>query len=128
MDLKFYLKLLILFASAMMINSRAFSSDDTDGKNPDPFSFQSSSYYTKGGLHFFMYGDVLYLKANEEGLEFAGIMDAPASFFTLNSSIEPAANTSFRSVNFDWNLGFRVGTGWHIHHDCWDLFAEWMHY
>ena len=122
------------FASTMMTTLSAFSAmqgstDQAGAQKVAPTYYPSSSFLTNEGLNLFVYGDVLYLTAKEEGLEFAAVMDAPSTIFLgTNGDISPVAKTSFRSVDFDWHVGFRLGAGWHMHHDFWDLSLEWMHY
>lgn len=67
----------------------------------------------------FVTGDLLYWKANENGLG-----------YVLQSKIENAAldlpgNGELITPNFDWDLGFRVGLGWRTNHDNWDLYFTW---
>lgn len=134
MDFKSTVRLsVVALASMAMTIINAFAAEQTMSADPDykknaPCNYISSSYYTKGGVNLFIYGDLLYMTAREEGLEFAGIMDAPASIFVNNASVSPIEKTSFHSVDFDWHLAFRLGAGWHMHHDFWDISLEWLHY
>ncbi|MBI2742738.1 MAG: hypothetical protein HYX48_02335 [Chlamydiales bacterium] len=72
----------------------------------------------KDGIDLFVMGEVLIWKAREDNLNFATQLDAV-----------PAANgaTSGSAVNFKskWNVGFRVGVGYNMAHDGWDVALNW---
>ncbi len=69
---------------------------------------------------FYVTGDFLYWKTNEDGLEFAFTSDsAPLSTATSDGKLH--------DVKFEWSPGFRVGAGYTFKYDAWDLYANWTH-
>lgn len=65
--------------------------------------------------------DPLFLKAQENGIEFVTITQAGEAA-TLNGK------SRAKTVNFEWDWGFRFGVGINLAHDGWDLFANWMRF
>lgn len=60
-------------------------------------------------------GEAIFWQAYEENLEFA---------YKGNTSPE---EWDIKSPDFDWNWGWRVGMGYNLPHDQWDLGLEWLH-
>ncbi len=62
----------------------------------------------------FIIGDFLYWMANEEGLDYAYKAKGTPGVLPL---------TDIRIKEFDptWNFGFRVGLGYRLPHDCWEV-------
>ena len=120
----------IAFALAVALTRVACSKEQVDQNPIAEGRYVAASYFTQGGVNLYLYGDLLCLTAKEEGLEFAGVMKGPPSLFSNPSAVQiaPVNKTAFHSVDFDWNVGFRLGGGWHMRHDFWDLFIEWTHY
>ena len=78
------------------------------------------------GCGFFVTGEVLYWKAAEKGLTYA-------IKGKHNSQTDPIAQTILpkgksHHPDFDYHLGFRVGAGWVMPHDCWDIYAVYTRY
>ena len=75
-----------------------------------------------GGANLFLKGDLLIWQSHENGLSYA----------TAAKSAEPltsALNSSeTKNVHFDWDLGFRIGLGYNLPHDGWDLQTGWTHF
>ncbi|MBX7067304.1 MAG: hypothetical protein K1X28_08745 [Parachlamydiales bacterium] len=67
-----------------------------------------------------MYGwfDFLYWEGIERGLEFA----------TQNSGTLFDQDLHICEPDFDFNPAFRIGAGYHLPHDFWDLEASWTRY
>jgi hypothetical protein len=78
----------------------------------------------KDGADLFIFGDLIYWNAHENGLPFA-IKNAHSS-----NVIEPLnfnlADSKVKSIHSDWNCGFRVGVGYNLPHDGWDLSLSWL--
>lgn len=60
-------------------------------------------------------GEAIFWQAYEENLEFV-YKGNPAS-----------DEWDVKSPDFDWNWGWRVGIGYNLPHDQWDLGLEWLH-
>ena len=71
------------------------------------------------GADLFAYGDLLYWKANENGIPLAVVNQG--SEFNLN-------NAKVNNLRGRWNFAFRVGIGYDIPHDGWDLNLSWLRY
>src|SRR5579871_2675914 len=70
------------------------------------------------GYHLFLTGDLLYWKAEENGLTYA--------FKAKNPSISAINGTlHLKEPHFNWDLGFRAGFGFILPHDHWDLYFNW---
>lgn len=65
--------------------------------------------------------DPLLFKAQENGIEFV---------VTTRENATPALNGKSRAktVDFEWDWGFRLGLGINLAHDGWDLYANWMRF
>lgn len=61
---------------------------------------------------FFTYASALYWQAEEDGLSYA--VKSP-------SSVRLAPKASVKNPHFDWDFGFRVGLGYRVAHDRWEL-------
>ncbi len=71
--------------------------------------------------HIFFTGDFLYWKAEENGLTYALKVESPASA-ELSGSIE------LIDPHFRWDCGFRLGMGFDLPHDYWDLYFNWTRF
>jgi hypothetical protein len=66
-------------------------------------------------------GDALFWKAEQEGLEYAVEGSDPFGTGMMNHG-------KLLTHDFDWNGGFRVGLGYHLPYDRWDLKGLWTRY
>lgn len=73
----------------------------------------------KDGADLFVYGDLLFWNAHENGLS-AAVKNKGSSSNLSNSEV--------RNVHGKWNLGFRVGIGYNTPHDGWDLKLTWLRF
>lgn len=73
----------------------------------------------RGGWDLFVYGDLLYWNAHENGLNYA-IKNTGA---TNNLS-----NAEVKNIHGKWNWGFRVGAGYNLPHDGWDTRLTWLRF
>jgi hypothetical protein len=64
---------------------------------------------------FFAQGALLYLQAEEAGLSYA--IESRA----VDRSLGKAET---KTLKFDWDVGFNVGLGYRIPHDCWQLLTQ----
>jgi hypothetical protein len=73
----------------------------------------------RNGLNLFVFGELLYWKANETGLPLAAVN---------RGSSENLAHSKGVNLRGKWDLGFRVGIGYNIPHDGWDSSLAWLRY
>ena len=89
-------------------------------KTQDPIFYNSSSRKeVKGGQNLFVTGDLLFWQASEDGLEF--VVDN-------KHSTTAVIHGSADGPHFGWDFGFRVGMGYNLKHDQWDLYLNFTHY
>ncbi len=94
---------------------------------PGPFAF---SYPMDMNLScprdFYVFGDFLALQPREDGLEYA-IEDTNGSSSNLISGGNVQGfGTECNSWDFDY--GFRVGIGFYLNHDAWELDMSWLYF
>ena len=70
------------------------------------------------GFGFNIDGELLLWQAHENGLGFV-IEDKPAS------GLLAGADSTLKRPDFEWNWGFRVGAGFDLPHDNWDVNLTW---
>jgi hypothetical protein len=75
--------------------------------------------YIKDGVDLFVFGDLLFWRANENGLGY--VIENKMSTSTLRDG-------RLKDPNFDWDFGYRVGLGYNIPRDGWDVTADWTHF
>ena len=94
---------------------------DTAAKDNQPVTDTvinpSGRPHVKQGANLFVTADWLIWEANETGLGFAIKTDTD-SFSALGEG-------GVKSAEFDWEFGFRVGLGYNMGHDDWDLRLNW---
>lgn len=73
---------------------------------------------------FYIYADALLMQAKQDGMEF-GIYDSnipgPSQKITQGS----LAGFSSNNKDWDWQPGLRVGAGFYLDHDAWNLDFDW---
>jgi len=74
----------------------------------------------RDGADIFITGDALLWQAHEGGLGFA-IESELAHLDT------PLDHSSVENPHFKYDWGFRLGAGYNLPHDGWDLYADWTH-
>lgn len=73
----------------------------------------------RNGADLFVYGDLLYWKANENGIPLA-VVNKQSSVNLTHSKVE--------NLRGKWDVAFRVGLGYNIPHDGWDVSLSWLRY
>jgi hypothetical protein len=73
----------------------------------------------KDGYDIFLYGDLLYWNAHENGLQVA---------IKNEDSTTNLSDAKTKSIHGKWNWGFRAGIGYNTAHDGWDLRLTWLRY
>ena len=81
----------------------------------------------QGGINIYLTGDWLYFKPEEKGLTYALESNATSST-ALGTTIWNLGSGKYKSTDFDWSSGFRVGIGWNTKHDDWDFLLSWMRF
>ena len=97
---------------------------------PGPFAF---SYPKDINLScprdFYVYGQFLLMQVKEEGLEYAMTQNttggANDNSFPLTGGDIQGYSTGHH--NWDWTYGCRVGLGFYLNHDAWNIEAEWTY-
>ena len=79
----------------------------------------SARPFVKDGIGLFLKGDILFWQASETNLGY-GIENADGTTY-LNDG---------RTLipHFDWDWGFKVGIGYNIPFDGWDMFFQWTRF
>jgi hypothetical protein len=86
-----------------------------------PFYNPSARAQVAKGYNLFLTGDFLYWKATENGLTYAVSSNNPDG--TLSTT-----HLKLFEPHFRYDYGFKVGAGFNIGHDAWDLYANWTHF
>jgi len=78
--------------------------------------------YVQNGVNLFTTLEFIYWKAIQEGLTYAdtGVAVVPGT---------TASSGSVHRPRFPWRPGFKVGLGYYLPHDGWDIYANytWLH-
>ena len=75
----------------------------------------------KDGADLFVFGDLLVWQPRENGM----------AVCIINEGTNPSTNLSdadVRNMDFEWNVGFRVGVGYNLPHDGWDMSLTWLRF
>ncbi len=70
----------------------------------------------RDGVDLFIFGDLLVWNAHENGLPLAVVNDGASNNLSHSEA---------KSIHSNWNAGFRVGIGYNLPHDGWDLSLAW---
>ena len=73
----------------------------------------------KDGVDLFIYADLLYWNAHENGLNVA---------IKNEDSSTDLSDAEIKNLHGKWNWGFRVGAGYNTPHDGWDLRLTWLRF
>jgi Legionella pneumophila major outer membrane protein precursor len=71
----------------------------------------------RDGVDLFLFGDLLYWNAHENGL--------PVAVVNHGSAVN-LSKSEVKSIHSHWDVGFRVGIGYNLPHDGWDLSLSWL--
>ncbi len=71
----------------------------------------------RDGVDLFVKADLLVWNAHENGLAFAVVN---------NGSSSNLAHSNTKTIHSNWNVGFRVGLGYNLPHDGWDISLSWL--
>lgn len=73
------------------------------------------------GADFFITADFIYWTSRLDGLGYA----QTSSVLAAGAGVANLAKGSVQHPDFGWDPGFKVGLGYNLDHDGWDLFAEY---
>lgn len=68
----------------------------------------------KDGTDLWLQAEALYMHATEDGMN-----------YVINSHNSSFADGRVKNASYDWDWGFRVGVGYNMPHDGWDLLLNW---
>lgn len=71
-------------------------------------------------------GELLIWRANQDGL-WPTIQNSNPGV-PLIGSASNYTDSKFNHLQNKWDAGFRVGAGYNMVHDCWDVFATWTYF
>ncbi len=95
---------------------------------PGPFGF---AYPRDIGLecpmNFYIYGDFLWMKGSEEGLDYALVNTNSNTSWAFPLVKGEVQGFSSGSKEWDWRPGFRIGLGYYGIHDDWSFDIEWTY-
>jgi len=82
----------------------------------------------KDGSDLWIQGEALYMQATEDSISYVISSDDTANIVTTSTT--GAATTPFidgrvSNPHYNWNWGFRVGAGYNLPHDGWDMMLNW---
>ncbi|HSW72541.1 MAG TPA: Lpg1974 family pore-forming outer membrane protein [Chlamydiales bacterium] len=87
------------------------------------------SYYDlQCNTGLFIYGDFLYWYAKEDNLSPCTTVQAVTNVVTSTTPTVVLANVKVNHLNTQWDPGFRVGLGYNLPHDGWDIEANYTWY
>lgn len=95
------------------------SQSKTEALSQDHLVFNSPNRPTaQNGWNIWMRGDALYWRASEDNLFYA----------YSGNDIGGSRNRDVLTVDFDWEWGFRLGIGYTIPRDRWDISLYWTRF
>ncbi len=78
------------------------------------------------GADLFITGDFLYWQGQENGLGY--VIKNFSSFNGDLGSVGSLTNARVKNVSRHWNPGFRIGVGYNMPHDGWDMYLNWTRF
>jgi len=100
--------------------------DNCEETSPGPFAF---NYAKDIGLtcpsDFYAYGEFLLMLASEDGLDYAITNNNGTENVPLTNGDVQGLSTG--SHDLDWSKGFRIGFGFYMGHDAWNIDARWTY-
>jgi hypothetical protein len=82
----------------------------------------------RDGADLFIFGDLLYWNAHQNGMNVAVVQDDGASNPVNGTNTTALDNSQVINLRGKWNWGFRAGLGYNAMHDGWDLQLTWLRY
>ncbi len=113
--------------AALMVGGNAVYADMWASPAPDCMDSCAVECNNCCNENFWVSGDVLYLTACEGGFGCAFGSTAIESTVSNGQVITSIAEED-RDIDFDWDVGFRVGAGYRFDCSCWDASIYWTHF
>lgn len=101
-----------------------------EAPRPGPFAF---SYPKDMALScprdFYLFADFLVMQAKEDGLEYAfQNNETPTGLIAANFPVTGGDVKDYSDGHdWDWNWGIRLGLGFYLNHDAWNLDMRWTY-
>jgi hypothetical protein len=73
----------------------------------------------RDGADLFLFGDLFYWNAHENGL--------PVAVINEGSDVN-LSDADAKVIHSDWDFGFRLGVGYNLPHDGWDVNLTWLRF
>ncbi|MBY0530219.1 MAG: hypothetical protein K2P51_08565 [Rhabdochlamydiaceae bacterium] len=105
-----------LIAEYSSTTQAALTSQQPEEAQPAVFYNTPVRPIVQNGINLWFKGEALVFQAVEENLTYA------YKGFNSASRIE----RDFKTVHFNWDWGFRLGTGYNTPYDGWDIKLDWM--
>lgn len=87
-------------------------------------SFTSAQAEVKNQYNWFFTFDILYWHAKAGGTEYAYTLE-PNTQAGLPPNVLPPVDGQTKDNDFSWDLGLKVGLGYKLPHDDWDIYANY---
>ncbi|HSX11681.1 MAG TPA: Lpg1974 family pore-forming outer membrane protein [Chlamydiales bacterium] len=111
------------FALILLFADRSFAVQQTTENRIEALERQMQSRnYVKPDFQCkkhsgYVTADYLFLHATEDGL-----------YYATQVKNNPSEAGDIKNIDFEWDSGFRVGLGYRMPHDKWEVFANWTHF
>ncbi len=126
-------KILLMSAQALTISIvqlHAAKANSAAGNSNSPAKTNGSTTACVASHrpHYFVFGDALFLKAQEEGLDYAVVDHSPVIAFDNASGQSPQHHGKFKNGTGAWDWGYRVGLGYNFSYDHWYVGVTWTQF
>lgn len=74
---------------------------------------------------FFAEGSYIFWRAYEEGLTYASLTADKNPYEHTSTDPRIEGLQTYQNLRFDWNSGFRIGVGYRMPYDAWELGVTW---
>ncbi len=101
-----------------MFSSLAHAEEKPAQPLPPTITNRHVNPLVENGVNLWVRGDALFWQTSEDNL---------LNCYIINSNLT-LPHRDFRTIHFDWDVGFRIGAGYDLPHDEWDLTLFWTHY
>lgn len=126
-------KFVAIIAALIMGISHVYADADADNCEQPTKNFQSPCSDVTFcnddccNNNWWVFGDLLCWRACEDGFS-CDFGTTNIVNTVTNGQLVTSINEHDKEIHFDWNLGFRVGAGYHLPCDCWDAVVYWTHF
>lgn len=82
----------------------------------------------QNGVDLFVSADFLWWKAEQENLEYVATVNLGSNGTSGVGALVNSYQGQYHAPNFKYQPGFRVGIGYNLPYDGWDLFVNWTRF